>query len=207
MTKEQILEDLEFVRTLAHEGRAAPLLGGLHMVCWGSLVALAFAGHWATLYVIFPATGASWSIWAWWLAFGLIGWAMATLLGRRLRDKPGSTSVSNRGEQAAWGGASLMLAAIALGAIGHMIVTDDFTAANSIPPAAFAIYGGAMLATSFMSGEKLLRPFAFLAAAAGLALGVFADETWMYLAAAVAAFLTLVVPGALLLSREPKTTV
>lgn len=207
MNREQALQDLDYVRTLAEEGRAAPLLGGLHMVCWGTLAAAAFAGHWYALHVLMPQSGSGWPIWAVWGAFGVIAGIMATLLQKRLQGRPGVSAVSNRGEQAAWAGASLMLFAIASGAIGHMLVSGDTTAPNIIPPAAFAIYGGAMYATAHLSGTKVLVPFAYLAALVGLVLGVFADASWAYLGAAAGVLLVLTAPGFVLMSREPQDTV
>ena len=47
MTREEMLADLAYARTLAEEGRHAPLLGGPYLLFWGALNAVAFAAQFA----------------------------------------------------------------------------------------------------------------------------------------------------------------
>jgi hypothetical protein len=49
MTRDEMLADLAYARTLAEEGRHAPLLGGAYLVFWGLLNAAAFAAQFAII--------------------------------------------------------------------------------------------------------------------------------------------------------------
>jgi hypothetical protein len=207
MTNAEALKDLDYVRTLAEEGRHAPLLSGPHLIGWGVLVAAAWAGHGYIVNNVPPSGQWGILLGSLWGGFGVLGGLMSVVLGRWTSNRPGASAASNRAERAIWSGASLVLTVFAVGMIGHMAVTGDTDAPNAISAAAFGVYGGAMLASSLFSGEKLLRPFAFLAAGFGLVLAIFADAPWAYYAAAVGALLTLALPGLLLARREPATTV
>lgn len=204
MSREDALSDLAYVRTLAEEGRRAPLLSGAHFVGWGLLVAGALAGHGVIVNSVAPSGELGLLLGLLWGGFGLVGGVMSALLQRRLTKRPGANAVSNRADRAIWSGASLILAALAVGALGHMAFTGDFSAPNVIPEAAFTVYGGAMLASSLVAEDRLLRPYALLSAAAGVGLGIGADHPWMYFAAAAAALLVLALPGVALLRREPR---
>jgi len=206
MTRSELLEDIAYVRTLAEEGRAAPLLGGAYFVGWGLLVSAAWAGHYA---IITNLPDTQWGQWlgGMWFGFGVVGGVMSLALQRRVRGKPGASSVGNRGERAVWMGIGFALTAIAIGAILRMAVFGEITAPNTILPAAMTLYGAGMIATAKLSGEKLLHPFGLVAVAFGFCMGVIANLPIMYLLGSIAALFVLVLPGALLLRREPSTVV
>ena len=204
MSRDEALADLAYVRTLAEEGRKAPLLGGAHLVGWGVLVSAAFVGHGVIVNTVPQSQDWGLMLGGLWGGFGLLGGLMSTALQRRMQRRPGSAALSNRADQAIWTGATLILVSLALGAIGHMAFTGDYTAPNFIPGASFAVYGGAMMASSMVAEEKALQPFALFSVAAGLCLSIGADHPWMYFAAAAAALLALAAPGLVLLRQEPR---
>jgi len=205
MNQNDTLSDLAYVRTLAEAGRTAPLLSGPHLMGWGALLSGALASH--GLIVNTLPTEQHWTLWAVWGAFATAGLGLNALLGRRLRSRPGASAANNQADGAIWAGAGLVMGAFAIGMLGHMLYTQDWTAPNAIPAASFAVYGGAMLASSLVSGVGLLRPFAILAALFAVALAVFADTPWTYYVAAGGALVTLFAPGLALARREPATTV
>jgi len=47
MSREDLLNDLEYVKTLAEEGATTPLLGGRFGLMWGVLMTITFFLHWA----------------------------------------------------------------------------------------------------------------------------------------------------------------
>jgi hypothetical protein len=206
MSREDVLSDLNHIRALAEEGRHAPLLSGAHFVGWGLLVSAAYTAHGIILNYDLPGHDGSYFglIWG---SFGVLGGLLSVVLEQRVKTRPGASAVSNRADRAIWTGAMISLVVVVAASIGRMAVTGDATAPNVIPPAAFGAYAGAMFATSLITHAKLLRPYALLAAAAGVVLGLWADAPWMYFAAAVAAFVTLVFPGIALLRREPRGAV
>lgn len=49
MTKDELAQDLAYVRTLAEEGRHAPLIGGPFLVLSGLLLSVAYTLQWMLL--------------------------------------------------------------------------------------------------------------------------------------------------------------
>ena len=206
MTREQLLDDLAYARTVAEEGRHAPLLGGSFLVFWGVLNLAAYLVQWALIDGVLPhGGGVGFAIL--WGSYGLIAAAGSALLGRRVREKPGHSAIGVRAEGAIWRGVGLAIGVIAAGCIGRMFIEHDALAPNNIMGPAFALFGAALTTVAVMSGEKWLWPFAFLAYAAAALLCLFANEPWAYLLAAAASALVLIVPGALLLRHEPSAIV
>lgn len=203
MTRKEALDDLEFIRTLAEEGRAAPLLGGAHMAAFGALTAAALAMHFA----LFNLLQAPQWVWASWIAYGVLCTLAGWLLQRRIAKKPGVTAVSNRVESAVWGGVSVAMSAISFGCIGRLLLEGDPTAPNMIPGAAFALYGTAQITIAAVTRQPVLRASGWLAAAVGLVALVFANAPWMYLLTAAGVLLVLVGPGLMLMREEPKDIV
>lgn len=206
MTRDEMLADLAYARSLAEEGRHAPLLGGSNLLFWGVLNAVAFSGQWAILEGHLPfAGGASFAVL--WLGFGLVAAVGMTLLRMRTCAKPGHTAIGTRAERAVWTGAGWALMAIVLGSIARMIMTSDPSAPNAIIGAAFALYGAALFATASLSEQTWLRGFAWLAVSTALTLCLFANANWAYLVAAAGSLLALAWPGVILLRREPSEIV
>ena len=206
MTRDEILQDLAYARTLAEEGRHAPLLGGSYLVFWGALNALAFIGHWAVLAGYLSAFGnAAFALL--WFSYGVIAGVGMAFLRSRTRDKPGLTSIGARAERAVWTGAGIALMAVVVGSIARMVLTQDTTAPNAIFGAAFAIYGAALFATAMLSEQPWLKRFAWLSAGVALTLCLFANEPWAYLYAALGSLLVLAWPGLILIKREPSAIV
>lgn len=206
MSPRELAEDLDYVRTLAEEGRHAPLLGGSFLMFWGTLNALAWGAQWALLNG-FLTPNPTWHFMALWTTYGVIAGVGSSLLSSRIRALPGMSSLSNRVERAAWAGAGIGTGAVVVGAIGHTFATREFTSPDVIMPAAFALYGAALLVTSIVTQEKWLGGFAALAFLVSVALGVFLSAPWFYLAGAIASLVVLLTPGVMLLRKEPSTTV
>jgi hypothetical protein len=206
VTREELLQDLAYARTLAEEGRHAPLLGGAYLIFWGVLNAVAFTAHWAVLEGRLPlANGAAFA--AVWIGYGIIAGIGMFLLSQRIRQKPGLTTIGVRAESAMWRGAALALAAVAIGSILRMMAESDPSAPNAIFGAAFALYGAALFGTAKLSQQNWLAAFAWLSFAVAGTLCVFANQNWAYLNAAVGSLLVLLAPGIVLLRREPSSVV
>lgn len=205
MTREEMLQDIAYARTLAEEGRNAPLLGGAYLLFWGVLNSLAFSAHWSVVEDRFGIGNAGYGIV--WMSYGIIAAIGMTLLRMRTREKPGLTTIGARAERAVWSGAGLALLAIVAGSIARMIFSGDSTAPNAIFGAAFAIYGAALFAVSMMTDQAWLRAFAWLSISVAGTLCLFANESWAYLVAAIGSLLVLAWPGVILLKREPSAIV
>jgi hypothetical protein len=205
MTREELLSDLAYARTLAEEGRHAPLLGGAYLIFWGVLNALAFTAHWAILDGRVPVD--QWGFAYLWAGYGVVAGVGMTLLRLRGRGKPGLTTIGARAERAVWLGVSAAIMAIVLGSIGRLILTQDTTAPNAIFGAAFALYGVALIAVAVLAEQKWMRGFGYMSVCVAAALCLFADDPWAYLIAAGGSLLVLTWPGVVLLKNEPSAIV
>ncbi|MCL4714205.1 MAG: hypothetical protein KJZ75_04815 [Hyphomonadaceae bacterium] len=205
MTREEMLQDLAYARSLAEEGRNAPLLGGAYLLFWGVLNSLAFSAHWGVVEDRFGVGNAGYGMV--WISYGVLAAIGMTLLRMRTRVKPGCTTIGARAERAVWTGAAFALLAIVAGSIARMLISQDPTAPNAIFGAAFAIYGAALFAVSMMTDQSWLRAFAWLSISVAGTLCLFANESWAYLIAALGSLLVLAWPGLILLRREPSAIV
>ena len=202
MTREEMLQDLAYARSVAEEGRRAPLLGGAYLMFWGVLNALAFAAHWGISAGVLPLAG-GFSFAALWIGYGIVAFIGMTFLRMRTRGKPGLTTIGARAERALWAGAAIALMAIVIGSIGRMVMTGDPAAPNTILGGAFALYGAALFGTASLSQHTWLRAFGWLSVSVAMTLTLFSHADWPYLVAAVGSLLGLALPGFVLLQREP----
>ena len=206
MSPRDLAEDLAYVRTIAEEGRHAPLLGGSFLVFWGVLNAAAWAVQWGLVTERLMANP-TWHFAALWAAYGVIAGVGMSLLFARERDLPGRSSIPNKVGGTVWTAVGLAITAISVGAIGRMILTGDTQSVDVIVPAAFALYGAALLTTAMVSQLVWLRVYAVMALVTAIILGLYLGKDWFYLAASGASLGVLLLPGLVLLRKEPSTTV
>lgn len=206
MSPRQIAEDLEYVRTLAEAGRAAPPVGGRFMVLWGLLVPATMATHWAivTDRLDIPPQALLWI----WMGMGVGGGILSGLLRRVVDKAPGASATNNRMSSAVWGAMPVGLMTAFTGIFaGQAFFDAPILMWNVIPGLALALYGAAYLSESFFqkSGLGIFSGVASLmASAACFALIQSAD---IYLIAAVGVVISTLVPGVIAWVREPKQTV
>lgn len=203
MTRSEALEDLAYIRALAEEGRTAPLLGGGHLAAFGVLTTAAYLGHWAVLTFEAPS-GAFAAIWG---GYGIAMAIASALMGRRVRGKPGGGAFGNRVERTVWFAAGLAIGAVAVGAAVRSVMQNSGAEMDLLAPTVFAAYATGLLTTGRIADDRMLTiaaALAYLVAAAAVAL--IATPT-LYLVTAAGAFATLVVPGVILLRREPSEVV
>ncbi len=206
MTRDEMLQDLAYARTLAEEGRHAPLLGGAYLLFWGLLNLSAYLFHWGLLTERLARFGGS-AFASLWTAYGVVAGVGMAILIRRMRDMPGKSAIGVRAERAVWSGVGVAMFVIVTGCLGRMALTGDMQAPNAIMGPAFACFGLALAAIAAMAGEKWLSAFAALSFAASIALHLFANAPWAYLLAAAASVVVLAIPGAILMRREPSALV
>ena len=195
--------DMAFIAGVSRAARSAPLLGGRFLLFWGTLVGAAWLGQWAILSGV-AGLGTAW-IGALWIAFGVVAGVGMTVLTRSVKRKPGQGAASNRVETAVWTGAGFGLFAYAgmvilagiLGALTEPAIYD------TIIGVAFVVYAVAFLATAAASRQAWLRLFAAISFTGAGLVPFFLGQPVLYLISAVIVFVVAVVPGAILLSREP----
>jgi hypothetical protein len=201
MTQEELAEDLAYVRRLAEEGRHAPLIGGGFLVFFGVLLAVAYTLQWALLVELFGRTDGRFFGFLW-IGYGVCAVFGALFLRPKAGTVPGAASIVNRVDRAVWQGVAMAIWAVVIGCIGRMAMNGDFQAPNAIMAAAFALFGVALGVSATIAQQTWLRPFAWLAFAASIALWLFINEPWAYLLAAFACVVVLIVPGAVMIRRQ-----
>lgn len=201
-TADSTQEDLRYVRQLAESGAHAPLLGGRFMVWWGLLLTSAYVAHHLALR---GAIGDGKTIFAAiWLGFSLLGVAGQIVLVRAMPDKAGAGSAGNRASRSVW-----LAGAMAIGSMFAGTAVAASTGAGAavfdwIVPVAFAVYACALIVTGSLGKNRVT-----VAAGAGAVamVGLFSAlilSPDRYLVAAAGVFLTVLLPGLLLLKAEPR---
>jgi len=206
MTKSEILNDLDYVKTLAEEGRHAPSLGGRMGVWWGTLLCLTLFSHW-----LIVTERVSWeepSLGLLWIAFGVIGYIGSSLLVRTLRGKPGASATNNRVANALWTGNTILLFLFGLSAgLSAGFGVNSFEIMNMMMPIAFGLYGLTAFVQYHMTEQKSqlvtsVIGFAFVP----LTLFMLSSPN-LFLVAILGVVMTILIPDAINLRREPKTVV
>lgn len=207
MNNPTLTDDLAYVRDLAEAGQQAPLLGGRFLAWWGGLVTLAYTGHYMIASGILDVPGIAFAyLWGGFAIIGLGGYF--ALIKTMSTDKPGQSSAGNKVEANVW-----MIAGFTLFAYFGTLVVKGIAGGDTVAgftgslPIVFAAYGIALFTSGSMAQNGILK-------AAGFgALGMVALATWfnggtfIWAIAALGAFLTVFVPGVLMLMREPKDVV
>lgn len=203
VTRDELLSDLAYARTLAEEGRQAPLIGGAYLVMFGVLLATAYTAHWCMLTGQLPA-GYAGLVWG---GFGACAFIGSLALRGFVRSKPGAAAVGNRADRVVWSATAAAILAVVIGTVLRAILTDDYGATGAIMAAGFGLYGVPLYATGALSGHSWLKLFGVLAWIVSGVLWFYMNESWAYLIAAGGSVLVLLVPGVLMMRAEPSKVV
>lgn len=212
MTKTEILDDLDYVKTLAEEGKNAPLLGGRLGIWWGVLLLITLFIHYLALKETGPIPIEM--IGAAWMAFGVIGGIGTIIFRRGIDKKPGASSVNNRVANALWTGNTFLLFTYAISAgfsagLGRFdfLGSNNFFIMDTMTPIAFGLYGLTSYVLAKISGDKWqLIPGAISLAFVPISLFLLGTPE-LYLAAMAAIVCTIIIPGVITLRNEPKAVV
>jgi hypothetical protein len=205
-----LASELAYVRSLAEEGRDAPLVGGIYYLLWGGLMGVAALIVFMVLSGVL-ALGLP-GVFGPWIVAGVTGWAASMAIGRSGARKPGSLTLGNRTAQAVWFSVGVFMT---LFWIALIFVHDDFTAAG-VPayflftlmfPVAFGLYGVAFFATAVAARLKWLKGFALLSWAFSAASLFLLASDYLFLLGAAGSFSCAALPGVLLMRSEPKDIV
>ncbi len=194
--------DLDYLRTLAEEGRHAPLMGGRFAIMWGALISAALLIQWMIITNQTPFdTNVIGIVW---LAIVIMGSIGSAVLGSTMKGKPGVGSIGNRAENIVWMAAGFailaywlaILAGIFMGKAEHAIL-------DTIMMMSFSIYGICYITTGSLSGNHSMYGFALLCFIAAIINGALIHQPTAYLVAAGFVILTTIVPGIIAIRREP----
>jgi hypothetical protein len=207
---EALASEVAYVKALAEEGRNAPLVGGVHYVIWGVLMALAALGSYATVAgaIALPFVG---GLWFWGAAF-VAGWVLSFIIGAKSGARPGALTVGNKTARAAWIAVGVFMS---LFWISAMIFQSRLNAAGFegrflyglMFPIAFGLYGIAFFATSVAARLDWMRGFAVASWIFSVAALYFIGDARQFLVGAAGSLVCAALPGALLMRREPSEIV
>jgi len=196
-------EDLDYVRRLAESGAHAPLLGGRFMAWWGLCLTVAYAAH---HFALNGTIGDGESVFGFiWIGFSVAGVLGQILLARTMPAKAGSGSAGNRASRAVWTGAAAAITSMVVGTVAAAQTGAGPATFDWIVPVAFAVYASALIVSGTLAQDRITR-----AAGAGavIMVGLFTAlilSPERYLLASAGVFLTVFLPGVLLLRAEPRS--
>ncbi len=202
--------EIAYVKTLAEEGRNAPLVGGIFYVVWGTVIALAAALTYfaATGVLSLPFVGGLW----FWIAAFVIGWSASFMLDRRMGQKPGSMTIGNKTASAAWFAVGMFISLFWIAAIlfrGHFnaVGLPSGMVFGLMFPIAFGLYGIAFYVTAVAARLDWMRGFALAAWIFSVAALYFVSDARQLLIGAAGSMICALLPGVILMRREPSSIV
>jgi len=196
-------DDIAYVRRLAESGAHAPLIGGRFLAWWGLLIAAAYVAQHQAIHGLLGQSSSIFAII--WMSFGILGGIGQMVLARTVKDKAGAGSAGNRASRSVWTAAA--------GAIASMVIGVIVLAQNGggpgvfdwIVPVGFAVYACCLIVTGSLAGDRIT---VIAGAGAAVMVGLFVAfilNPDRYLMAAAGGAATVMLPGLLLVAREPKT--
>lgn len=195
-------EDIAYVRRLAESGARAPLIGGRFMVWWGLLLTLAWTAQHLAMHGAIGDGGAIFGII--WGTFSILGLAGQFTLARTMAPHAGEGSAGNRASRIVWAAGACAITSMFLGLAVLTRGPLGEAAFDWIVPVAFSVYACALIVTGALARDRTA-----LVAGAGAVVMVglytaFILDPSRYLVAAGGAAATVLLPGLLLMRREPR---
>jgi hypothetical protein len=199
-------EELARLRAIAEEGRHAPLLGGRHLILWGSAMTVALLINWAVVerHLPWPGYVLAFS----WFGIAFLAWVASVSLGRHEADRKGALTTGNRTERAVWilAGGFLTLLAVAIFVRALLVGgAEAWRLFQMMPPAGFGAYAVAIGASATAGHDRGALPFAWAALAFCAVTTLLAGTSVQYLAAAVGLLLVSTAYGLRLLRAEARS--
>lgn len=213
--RNRVAEDMAVARSLAEEGRRAPLIGGAVYVVWGVAVALCLLVNWLVETRIIAVS--YWTIPAVWFGgMGLAG-VVTRFIRMRLAARPGNVGIGNTVTHAVWNASGAFLGLFSAALFLTLLTASSRMLGPGAPPGAafgfafsiflpvsFGAYGVAMAASAAAAQSAMLRTFGWISFVAMIATIALIGRAEQMLVGAVAAVVVLVAPGVALMRKEPK---
>ncbi|NNE57846.1 MAG: hypothetical protein HKN36_07035 [Hellea sp.] len=203
MTKTEIMADLAYVKSVAEEGRNAPLLGGRVGLMWTGLLVPTLIAHGLTAAGKTPI--APNQVGLLWLAFGIIGAVLAVFLIRSIKGKPGGSALANRIESVIWPTTSVLIFGYAI-ALGFAFGPADLPPVifDTILPLAFALTAVNLMVLGKITDKGYMKLAGLISGLAMIACVFLIGNPAIYYVAAAGVFLTGVIPSLVQMRNEPQ---
>jgi len=194
--------DIAYVRQLAESGARAPLVGGRFMAWWGLMVSIAYTAHHLALKGMIGDGG---TVFAFiWIGFAISGTLGQFMLARSMPAKAGAGSAGNRASHTVWAAGAFAIASMVVGCVIAVRTGAGPATFDWIVPVAFAVYACALIVTGSLAGERIAVVAGYGAVAMVGLLTALILHPDRYLLAAGGVAATVLLPGLLLMLREPR---
>ena len=195
-------DDLAYVRRLSESGARAPLIGGRFMAWWGLLITIAWT---AQHFAVNGALGGGGEVFGIiWFSFGIAGMLGQIVLARTMPAKGGEGSAGNRASRIVWSAGALAIVSMVVGVAILASKGVGYAAFDWIVPVAFAVYACALIATGALASERIATWAGYGAVLMVGLYTAFIVAPDRYLIAAAGAAATVLLPGLMLMAREPR---
>jgi hypothetical protein len=207
---DDLASELAYVRSLAEEGRNAPLVGGRFFLIWGAVIGftalLIYVNYAAALNLGFVNGFTPW------ITAFVAGWGLSFMLGRRAGAKPGALTIGNQTANSVWLAVGIF---ISLFWITLMVVHDNYIDGGMAPyflfslmfPVVFGLYGVAFFATATAARLGWLRYFAYLSWGFAIVSLFLLGSPHQLLVGALGSLSCAALPGLILMRQEPSEIV
>lgn len=206
-----VVDDLAYVRSLAEEGAHAPLVGGIYYVIWGGLLAFGLFVIWLDAVVDTIRLGQS-QLYLW-VAIFAAGWGLSFTVGKYWsKNKPGAHTMGNQTANAVWMAGGVLMSTLWF---SLLVIHDNFTHIGVPPyflfnlmfPISFGVFGVAFFATAVASRVNWLKPFALLSLIFCVTTLMIMGTMTQLLMSGAGVVLCCLLPGILLMRKEPSVVV
>ncbi|MEA3046806.1 MAG: hypothetical protein QOJ53_1138, partial [Sphingomonadales bacterium] len=139
-----------------------------------------------------------------WGSYGIVGMLGQILLARSMPAKAGQGSAGNRASRSVWAAGAFAIGAMVVGVILLASGGAGYKVFDWIVPVAFAVYACALIVTGALAAERIVVAAGYGAIVMVGLFTAFIFHPERYLFAAAGAAVTVLLPGVLLVLREPK---
>jgi hypothetical protein len=202
---QSVREDLAFIKTLAQEGRRAPLMSGRFLLSAGLVYGVTSLVAWAITIRLIDVP-LDWLA-GLWLGVTIVFVPSTRLLGRFVVNRPGLTAANNRAAFAVWQGLGFALTSMLVAACAISAIVKTPIVFAVFPSIVLAVYGMAWWLAAAVSDLNWLRWTALGCFVSAVLIALLIESTAIYLAYAAALFAFLALPGWLLMRAEPAALV
>jgi hypothetical protein len=192
-------EDVAFMRSLAEQGRQAPLLGGSILAFAGAVFAPASLVHWGVVSERIDL--GPWALNVVWLSAAAVFFAALFVLKGRMRRSVGFTTSANRANGQVWGGLGVASFALWGAFITASVRSGDWTVMDMFSVVILALYGAGWTVAAALFGRRWLNLVASAALILAVAAAWFVGRPEFYLVYAAALVLTALLPGLALMRQ------
>jgi hypothetical protein len=196
-------DDIAFLKALAEDGRAPPVLGGSIMVMAGVVFGLASICHWAIQTGRTPIT-TQWAYPILWMGAVAVFLAGLSVLRGRMSAGAVKTNAA-RASGVAWSGVGWTIFAMAISMVLVSIRTHSAIPMLLFPPLVMALYGLGWLVAAAVSKKRWITLTAIACYGLTGLLAWFAATSYVFLIYAAALLVVAIAPG-LILMRTPATS-